>query len=113
MPISPNQFKSMNELIQFLNDLEHKIDVLEEQNAALRSDVEELSNKNSNLVQFLKDSWPKTSLFHKSFWVRALVIFGHNLVIQLIIGVFFFILYLVLLAPLIARLITQVTGAGQ
>jgi hypothetical protein len=111
MPISPNQFKSMNELIQFLNDLEQKMNVLEEQNAALRTSVDELYVKNRNLVDFLKDSWPKTSLFHRSFWVRALVIFGHNLVIQLIIGLVLFILYLILLAPVIAGLINQIAPA--
>ena len=45
--------------------------------------------------------------------MRALVIFGHNLVIQLIIGVFLFILYLVLLAPVIANLLRQAPGLIQ
>jgi len=113
MPISANQFKNMNELIQYLNDLEQRINIVEEQNLALRTSMEELSGKNRELVEFLKETWPKTSLFHRSFWVRALTIFGHNLVIQLIIGVFFFILYLVFLAPVIASMLQQVPGLLQ
>jgi hypothetical protein len=113
MPISANQFKNMNELIQYLNDLEQRINIVEEQNLALRTSMEELNGKNRELVEFLKDSWPKTSLFHRSFWVRAWTIFGHNLVIQLIIGVFFFILYLVFLAPMIASMLQQVPGLLQ
>lgn len=113
MPISANQFKNMNELIQYLNDLEQRINVVEEQNLSLRTSMEELSGKNSSLVEFLKDSWPKTSLFHRSFWVRALVIFGHNLVIQLIIGVILFIIYLAFLAPAIASLLRQAPGLLQ
>ena len=110
MPISANQFKNMNELITFLNDMEEKINVLEQQNIALRTSMDDLSTKNRDLVQFLKDSWPKTSLFHRSFWVRALTIFGHNLVIQLIVGVILFIISLVFLGPVFAQLFNQATG---
>ncbi len=110
MPISPNQFKNMNELIQFLNDLEEKTNQLEEQNVALRTSMEDLSTKHRDLVQFLKDTWPKTSLFHRSFWVRALVIFGHNLVIQLIVGVILTLIALLFLGPVIAQLVSQGTG---
>ena len=113
MPISANQFKNMNELIQYLNDLEQRINILEEQNLALRTSMEELNGKNRELVEFLKDSWPKTSLFNSNFWVRAWTIFGHNLVIQLIIGVFILILYLVFLAPMIASMLQQVPGLLQ
>jgi hypothetical protein len=83
---------------------------LEEQNGTLRASMDDLSTKNRELVQFLKDTWPKTSLFHRSFWVRALVIFGHNLVIQLILGVILFLLTLLFLGPVIAQLISQGTG---
>ena len=110
MPISADQFKNMNELIAFLNGLEEKINVLEEKNAALRSSVDELSTKNRDLAQFMKDSWPKTSLFHPSFWVRALTVFGHNLVIQLILGVILLIILLILFGPTIAQLMSQAPG---
>ncbi len=113
MPISANQFKNMNDLIQYLNDLEQRINVVEEENLTLRTSLEEVNGKNRDLVEFLKDSWPKTTLFHRSFWVRALTIFGHNLVIQLIIGALLFILYLALLAPLVASLINQASGLVQ
>jgi len=110
MPISANQFKNMNELIQFLNDMEARINVVEEQNAALRASMDDLSGKNRDLVEFLKETWPKTSLFHRSFWVRALVIFGHNLVIQLILAVILFVISLIFLGPVLAQLFSQTSG---
>ncbi|MBI4927940.1 MAG: hypothetical protein HY835_09245 [Anaerolineae bacterium] len=113
MPISPTQFKNMNDLIVFLNDLEAKVNVLEEQNMILRNSLDEMADKNRGLVDFLKESWPKTSLFHRSFWVRALTVFGYNFVINLILSVILFILYLLLLAPMVASLLGQMPGLGQ
>lgn len=109
MPVTANHFKNISDLIQYLNDLEEKVNVLEQQNSALRTSIDEINTRNREMVEFLKESWPKTSLFHRSFWVRALTVFGHNLVIQLIIGVVLFILYMLLLAPVIAQLIQQAT----
>jgi hypothetical protein len=113
MPITANHFKNISDLVQYLNDLEEKVNILEQQNSALRTSIDEVNTRNREMVEFLKESWPKTSLFHRSFWVRALTIFGHNLVIQLIIGAVFFILYLLLLAPFVAQLFQQVTMPVQ
>ncbi len=113
MPISTEQFKSINDLVRYLNDLEEKVNVVEEENHALRTTIEDMSQRNRDLVDFIKSTWPKTSLFHHSFWVRAITVFGHNLVIQLIIGVVLFILYLVILAPVIAQLLRSAPGMLQ
>lgn len=111
MPISAEQFKNIHDLVHYLNDLESKVNLLEEQNSALRTSLEEMSTRNADLVAFLKENWPKTSLFHRSFWVRALTIFGHNLVIQLILGALLMILYLAILAPVLVQLFRQMSGS--
>lgn len=113
MPISAEKFKNITDLVHYLNDLEAKLGVLEEENKALRNSIDDMSQRNRDMVDFIKASWPKTSLFSSSFWVRALSVFGHNLVIQLIIGVLLFIVYLLLLAPIIAQLLGGASGMLQ
>jgi hypothetical protein len=101
LPISPNQFKSFNDLIVYLNELEAKINVLEQENLALRNTMDQVSDKHRGLAEFMRDNWPKGGMVSRSFWVRALAVYGHFFVIQLIVSAILFILYLVILAPIL------------
>ncbi|BAJ62552.1 hypothetical protein [Anaerolinea thermophila] len=108
MPITVNQLKNVNELVEYLNDLEAKIRVLEDENTALRSAMEEVSNSNRNVLNLLRQEWPRTGLVSRSFWIRALTVYGHFFVIQLIVTAFLFVGYLIFIAPVITRFINEV-----
>jgi hypothetical protein len=109
LPISPNQFKSFNDLIVYLNELEAKINVLEQENLALRNTMDQVSDKHRGLAEFIRDNWPKGAMVSRSFWVRVLAVYGHFFVIQLIISAILFIIYLVILAPLVAAALRNAT----
>jgi hypothetical protein len=108
LPISPNQFKSFNDLIVYLNELEEKINVLEQENLALRNSMDQVADKHRGLAEFIRDNWPKGGMVSRSFWVRALTVYGHFFVIQLIISILLFICYLVILAPIVANALRNV-----
>jgi len=111
MPITVSQLKNINELVEYLNDLEAKIRVLEDENSALRSAMEEVSSTNRSVVNLLRQEWPRTGLVSRSFWIRALTVYGHFFVIQLIVTAFLFVGYLIFIAPVIARFINEVLPA--
>lgn len=108
MPITVNQLRNVNELVEYLNDLEAKIRVLEDENTALRSAMEEVSNSNRNVLNLLRQEWPRTGLVSRSFWIRALTVYGHFFVVQLIVTAFLFVGYLIFIAPVITRFINEV-----
>jgi hypothetical protein len=106
MPI-PLQFKSMSELIDYLAEVERRMDHLESENAALRSQLETVDTRSLDVIAFVKENWPKTGLVSKSWWIRALSVYGYYFVIQLIVGLILFILYLVIIGPIIAAALRQ------
>ncbi len=111
MPITVNQLKNVNELVEYLNDLEAKIRVLEDENTALRSAMEEVSSASRNVVNLLRQEWPRTGLVSRSFWIRALTVYGHFFVVQLIVTAFLFVGYLIFIAPVIASFVNETLPA--
>ena len=106
MPMS-YQFQSMNDLVDYLNQLERRVNDLEVENTDLRAKLTSIDNRSLDVIAFVKDHWPKTGMVSASFWVRAITVYGHYFVIQLIISILLFILYLLVLAPIIASTLSS------
>jgi hypothetical protein len=107
MPMS-YQFKSMNDLVDYLNQLERRINDLEVENSDLRAKITSIDSRSLDVIAFVKEHWPKTGMVSSSFWVRAITVYGHYFVIQLLISILLFILYLLVLAPIIAQALSTV-----
>ncbi len=100
MPL-PYDLESTEVLIDFLNQLERRITDLEAENSSLRAQINAADNRSLDVIEFVKEHWPKTSLFSPSFWVRAITVYGHYFVIQLVISGLIFILWLAVVGPAI------------
>lgn len=99
------QFKSMNELVQYLGALEERVRFLEEEHQRLpvapapapapvvASHVDERS-----IAKMVASFLPLTNIVHPSFLKRAFAVWGHFFVANLIISIPFTILYFCLLA---------------
>jgi hypothetical protein len=88
------QFNNMNELTSYLNAMEDRVKILENQNEALKQSIpESLANAARAL--------PRTRLLSRSFFERALTVWGHNFVIQLIISLVLLcvVLFIIMLVP--------------
>lgn len=105
MPIS-SQFRSQTELVNYLNTLEQRIDVLEAENQALKNGQQaSLEIDISGRVQDVMDErLPRTRILSSNFLVRAFTIWGYFFIAQLII------MAGVLIIILGNRIVTLVTG---
>lgn len=97
------QFKSMNELVQYLGALEGRVQTLEEENHRLRSAPAPVpaaagSVDERTIAKMVASFLPLTNIVHPSFLRRAFAVWGHFFVANLIISIPFTILYFCLLA---------------
>ena len=76
----PPQFNNLNELTAFLNAMDERIKTLESRNESLQRYVTELGGDAQKML-------PKTSLLSSSFIQRAMAVWGHYFVAQLIISI--------------------------
>lgn len=111
MPL-PFQFKSMNDLVDYLNQMETRLASLETENADLRAKYENVDTRSLDVIGFVKENWPKTSLVSKSWWVRALAVYGYFFVINLIISVVLGILSMVIFGSMIASALSRIGPGG-
>jgi len=92
------QFKNMSELVEYLGNLEERLKKLEIENenlqaiASPRETVREIVNEEA-IERVVLDYLPDTKLIHPSFLKRSFAVWGHFFVANLIISIFFFILY--------------------
>jgi hypothetical protein len=97
------QFKNMNELVEYLGTIEGRIKFLEEENHRLRS-APALASANSvderTIAKYVATSLPLTDIVHPSFLKRAFAVWGHYFVAQLIISIPLMIIYFCLLASI-------------
>ncbi len=101
------QFKSMNELVEYLGKLEGRVQSLEEENQRLRAAPIPASTNNvdeRSIAKMVASFLPLTNIVHPNFWKRALAVWGHYFVIQFIISVVFLIFYFCLLSALFSRI---------
>ena len=83
----PQQFKSMNDLVEYLSTLEQRISKLQSENADLRAEINLMSNEREKAVaQYSSRAIPQTNLVSRNFWARAFAVWGHFFVANLIIG---------------------------
>jgi hypothetical protein len=91
------QFKNMGELTAYLGSLEERIKNLEAdnknlfENASSREVVEAVNEE--AIERVVLDFLPDSDLLDHSFFKRAFAVWGHFFVANLIISLFFFILY--------------------
>jgi len=111
MPLT-YQFKSMNDLVDYLNQMERRIESLETENADLRANVQNIDTRSLDVIAFVKESWPKTSLVSKSWWIRALAVYGYFFVINLIVSVILTIFTLLVFGSMIINTLSQFGPTG-
>jgi hypothetical protein len=95
------QFKSMNELVQYLGALEERVQILEQENQKLRFTPTPGAAGNADersIAKMVASFLPLTNIVHPSFLKRAFAVWGHFFVANLIISIPFTLLYFCLLA---------------
>lgn len=90
------QFNNITELSNYLNDLDKRIAALENEGKTIKDAINDLGNENYFRL-------PRTGLLSHNFLWRAFTIWGHYFVAQLIIGLFFALIYLLILLLIISR----------
>ncbi len=101
------QFKSMNELVQYLGTLEERLKCLEEENRQLRLAPPPAASSNIDehtIAKYVASFLPLTNIVHPSFMKRAFAVWGHFMVAHLIITIPFAILYACLMSMVLSRL---------
>ena len=106
-PNKPQQFKSMNELVEYLGTVEQRLQALEVENRWLRATVpSQTNNVDGNLIsKYVSRALPQTNLFSPSFLKRAFAVWGHFFVSNLIIGIIIGIIYVCLVMVLLGSII--------
>ena len=99
------QFKSMNELVEYLGRLEERVKYLEEENQKLRAAPASTGMVDERTIaKYVASFLPLTNIVHPRFLYRAFAIWGHFFVANLIISIPFTILYFCLVSLMLSRL---------
>ena len=96
------QFKNMNDLVNYLGKLEERVNALEAENSKLRAIIPAKAAllDTNTVAQVVSNILPQTDILNRSFWRRAFAVYGHFFVANLIVGAIFFVIYLCLAAVL-------------
>jgi hypothetical protein len=84
------QFKSMNDLVAYLEALEKRIQTLETENRDLQAltPLHQQDGIDENALQkVVLDYFPNTNLIDPNFFKRAFAVWGHFFVANLIVGI--------------------------
>jgi hypothetical protein len=109
----PPQFKSMNDLVTYLGNLEERLRNLETENENLRvlaSRQESQKSLDENAIEkVVLEYFPSTNLIDPHFLKRAFTVWGHffvaNLIVGIIVGIAYAALMIVLFGSLFGNLI--------
>jgi hypothetical protein len=113
-PNVPQQFKSMNELIEYLGTVEQRLQTLEVENRRLKTITpSKTNNVDGNLIsKYVSRALPQTNLLSSSFLKRAFAVWGHffvsNLIIGVIVGIIYACLMIVLFGSLFGSIIQNI-----
>ena len=103
------QFKSMNELIEYLEILEERIKTLEGENKKLLATSNRENIDGNAIAKYVSHILPRSNLFSPNFLKRAFTVWGHffiaNLIIGIIVGIAYACLMMVLFGSLFGNLI--------
>ena len=82
------QFKNMNELVEYLGTMEERLRKVEVENRILRETPPNREKIDGNVIaRYVSRSLPQTNLLDPSFLKRAFAVWGHFFVANLIIGI--------------------------
>ena len=91
-------FKSMNELTEYLEQIEARIKTLEQENERLRAIQPARESADGNAIaKYVSRYIPQTDLLSPSFFKRAFAVWGHFFVANFLISLVFLVLYLCLM----------------
>jgi len=92
---STPSFRNMNELTDYLTEMETRLVTLESQNTALRNALGQVKHRAEAQTFKTERGLPETGLVSDSFFIRAFTVWGHYFVASLIIGIPMFICYMI------------------
>jgi len=81
------QFKNMNELVEYLGQLEERVKNLEKENSRLHAIQPKNEGVNKNqIVEYISQRIPQTNLLSPKFLTRAFAVWGHFFTAHFIIS---------------------------
>lgn len=105
---------NMDELKDYLDKLEYRINLLETENSQLRLAAPAQPAIDGNMVaRYVSNALPKTNLLSPNFFKRAFTVWGHFFIAQLIIGVTVGICYACLMATLLGSVFNNLSRYFQ
>jgi hypothetical protein len=105
----PPQFKSMNDLVTYLGNLEERLSNLETENEQLRGiafrqeSVQESKDEGA-IERVVLEYFPSTNLIDSNFLKRAFAVWGHFFVANLMVGIVLGVVYAGLMLALFGSL---------
>ena len=107
------QFKNMNDLVEYLGTLEERIKTLEAENSTLPA-IQPKSEIDGNMIARVVSRYiPQTGLISPSFLKRSFTVWGHFFVANLIIGTIFGIIYACLMMVMFGSIFGNLIQQGQ
>lgn len=98
------EFKTREDLNDYLLRQEQRIQNLEQANAELIGEIKKRFIQKDELPAIISGSVPNTGLFSRNFLKRAFTVWGHYFVAQLIIAIilsaFYFVIFILLLGSM-------------
>ena len=87
----PQQFKNLNELVDYLETVEQRLESLEIENRRLKKITKSQAKDINKDLDFVYNILPVTNLINASFLKRAFAVWGHffvsNLFISIVAGI--------------------------
>jgi len=102
------QFQNMNDLVNYLDFVESRVEGLEGQVETLKMKNETLDNYIKNLSGDAGKILPKTGLISPGFIQRAFTVWSHYFVAQLIISVPIVCIYLIIVIVMVQQGISNI-----
>lgn len=90
-------FKTLDEVNLYLSMQEKRISDLEDINRDLLDKLKEEYDTHKEIVEIIDDAIPNSSILSDNFLARAFSIWGHYFVAQLIIGLVIGVFYLIII----------------
>jgi hypothetical protein len=101
------EFNTREDLNDYLLHQEQRIQNLEQANAELIGEIKKRFIHKDELPAIFSENIPNTGLFSRNFIKRAFTVWGHYFVAQLIIAIVFGAFYFVIFILLLSKITTQ------